>query len=75
MQTDKLLHLVCGYCVALTAGLWQPWVGALAGVAAAYGKEYVWDKWLGRGMFEREDIIWSLVGVIAGFIVACIRAI
>lgn len=38
MKTDKLLHVLCGYIIALTVGIWLPWLGALVGVAAAFGK-------------------------------------
>ena len=38
---DKWLHVLCGYIIALTIGIWLPWAGAAAGVVAALGKEYV----------------------------------
>lgn len=70
---DKWLHVLCGYIIALTIGIWLPWAGAAAGVVAALGKEYVWDKWLQRGTFEWQDITATLVGVLAGFCVAFLR--
>lgn len=74
MKTDKLLHVLCGYIIALTVGIWLPWLGALVGVAAAFGKEFLWDRLLKRGTFEWADINATLVGVLAGFCVAFLRA-
>ena len=74
MKTDKLLHGLCGYIIALTVGIWLPWLGALTGVAAAFGKEFLWDRLLKRGTFEWADINATLVGVLAGFCVAFLRA-
>lgn len=74
MKTDKLLHVLCGYIIALTVGIWLPWLGALVGVAAAFGKEFLWDRLLKRGTFEWADINATLVGVLTGFSIAFLRA-
>lgn len=52
METDKLLHVLCGYVIAVTIGMWLPWLGAVAGIVAAFGKEFLWDRLLKRGTFE-----------------------
>lgn len=70
MKTDKLLHFLCGYVIAITLSLWVPWLGAVVGVLVAFGKEFIYDKWLGKGTFEWQDINVTLVGVLLGFIVA-----
>ena len=70
---DKWLHVLCGYIIALTIGIWLPWAGATVGVLVAFGKELVWDKWLGKGTFEWQDINSTLVGVLAGFCMAFLR--
>lgn len=70
---DKWIHVLCGYIITLTIGIWVPWAGAAAGVVAAFGKEFVWDKWLKKGTFEWQDINATLVGVLAGFCVAFLR--
>lgn len=41
METDKILHLLAGYAVALTFGIFSPAAGAVAGILAAFGKEFV----------------------------------
>lgn len=74
MRTDKLLHLFCGYIIALTVGIWLPWLGMLFGVAVAFGKELLWDRLLKRGTFEWSDISATLVGVLAGYCIAFLRA-
>lgn len=74
METDKLLHVLCGYVIAVTIGMWLPWLGAVAGIVAAFGKEFVWDKWMKRGTFEWQDLNVTLVGVLVGFILAFVRS-
>jgi len=74
METDKLLHVLCGYIIAVTIGMWLPWLGAVAGIVAAFGKEFVWDKWMKRGTFEWQDLNVTLVGVLVGFILAFVRS-
>lgn len=73
MKTDKLLHFLCGYVIAITLSLFVAWLGPVVGVLAAFGKEFVWDKWLGKGTFEWQDINVTLVGVLFGFVVAFIK--
>lgn len=73
MKTDKLLHFLCGYVIAITLSLWVVWLGPVVGVLAAFGKELVWDKWLGKGTFEWQDINVTLVGVLFGFAVAFVK--
>lgn len=74
METDKILHLLAGYAVALTLGIFSPAAGAVAGILAAFGKEFVWDKWMKRGTFEWQDLNVTLVGVLVGFILAFVRS-
>lgn len=74
METDKLLHVLCGYVIAVTIGMWIPWLGAVAGIVAAFGKEFLWDKLLKRGTFEWADINATLVGVLIGFCLAFLRS-
>ncbi len=73
METDKILHLLAGYAIALTFGLLSPAAGAIAGILAAFGKEFVWDKWMKRGTFEWQDLNVTLVGVLIGFIFAFLK--
>lgn len=74
METDKILHLLAGYAVALTFGIFSPAAGAVAGILAAFGKEFVWDRLLKRGTFEWADINATLVGVLIGFCLAFLRS-
>lgn len=73
VKTDKLLHFLCGYVIAITLSLFVVWLGPVVGVLAAFGKELVYDKWMGKGTFEWQDINVTLVGVLSGFIVAFAR--
>lgn len=73
MKTDKLLHFLCGYVIAITLSLFVVWLGPVVGVLAAFGKEFIYDKWMGKGTFEWQDINVTLVGVLFGFVVAFIK--
>ena len=73
MLSDKWLHALCGYAITITAGMFIPWLGALSGVLAAFVKEFIWDKWLKKGMFEWADINATLVGILIGFCLTFFR--
>lgn len=73
MKTDKLLHFLCGYIISITLSLFVVWLGPVVGVLTAFGKEFIYDKWMGKGTFEWQDINVTLVGVLFGFVVAFIK--
>lgn len=73
MKTDKLLHFLCGYVIAITLSLWVVWLGPVVGALAAFGKEFIYDKWMGKGSFEWQDINVTFVGVLFGFVAAFAR--
>lgn len=41
-----------------------PVITAFVGIA----KEFVWDKWLKKGSFEKKDLLCDLIGIIIGCI-------
>lgn len=78
---DKLLHFTSSIVLACMVALvcvmaWrmQPMAAALIGAAVSniigVLKEFVWDRMLGRGTFELEDILSDALGAIVGFLLA-----
>lgn len=66
---DGLLHILC--CSVLVSVLnlvlplwWAVPITAFVGIA----KEFVWDKWLKKGSFEKKDLLCDLIGIIIGCI-------
>ena len=47
-------------------------VGFLIGNATGFGKEFIWDKALGKGVFNWQDILSTLWGTIVGSIILLI---
>ena len=60
MKIDKLLHFMAGFVLSCAGFLWWPFLcfGYIAGV----WKELIWDKILGKGKFEIDDMLWTFYG-------------
>lgn len=64
---DGLLHILCCIVLVSVIDIVLPlWVAVLITAAIAAGKELVWDKWLGRGTFDKKDLLCDLVGILIG---------
>jgi uncharacterized membrane protein YccC len=74
MKTDKLLHLLVGYTIALTVGLWLPVWGLVAGIIAGATKELIYDKALGRGTYDVVDFLCTVAGAVIAFALTFIHA-
>lgn len=72
MKTDKLLHLLSGYVITITIGLWLPLLGLLAGIVAGAGKELLWDKLLGKGTPELLDAVATIAGSMVAYLILMI---
>ena len=60
---DKLLHLIAGTYIYLIASvLLTPMLSILLVIIAGFAKEFIWDRWLGKGAFEWMDIVYTLIG-------------
>lgn len=55
-QTIKMRMKIAEYLKSL--------ITAFVGIA----KEFVWDKWLKKGTFEKKDLLCDLIGIIIGCI-------
>lgn len=64
---DGLLHILCCIVLVSVIDIVLPlWVAIIATVAISLAKEFIWDKLLGRGTFDKKDLLWDLVGIIIG---------
>ncbi len=70
MTKDKLYHLIAGFVIAISIGLFSPILGLVAAVLAGIAKDVVWDLYLKRGTFELLDILATAVGAVIGAIVS-----
>lgn len=67
---DGLLHLTaCKLIMDVCTALSVPVVVAVIVTAvAALGKEFIYDRALGKGSFEKKDLIADAVGIVLGLI-------
>ncbi len=64
---DGLLHILCCIVLVSVIDIVLPlWVAVLITAAVAAGKEFVCDKLIGKGTFDRKDLLCDLVGIIIG---------
>jgi hypothetical protein len=72
VEIDKIYHFAAGAVIAgVTTSLCyritkknnlSMGIGFVAGCAANFAKEYIWDKKLGHGIFNKNDIISGCAG-------------
>ena len=63
IQKDKLLHFICGTYIYLIASvLLTPMLSVMLVIIAGFAKEFIWDRWLGKGTFEWMDIVYTIAG-------------
>ena len=64
---DGLLHIVCSALIVGVAGVLMPlWAAVLVAALVGVGKEVVYDRMLGKGTFDRKDLLADAVGIIIG---------
>ncbi|WP_346701145.1 hypothetical protein [uncultured Alistipes sp.] len=67
--TDGLLHIICSVIIVSVLNVLLPlWAAVLITAIVGIGKEFIWDKWLKRGTFEKKDLLCDLIGIIIGCI-------
>ena len=73
IQKDKLLHFTCGTYIYLIASvLLTPMLSVMLVVIAGFAKEFIWDRWLGKGTFEWMDIIYTITGGVVAMILSLV---
>lgn len=64
MADDKKLHMTCGFCIALLAGMYSPKFGLTVGMTAGVAKE-AYD-YCSYGIFDRMDMLATWAGAVIG---------
>ena len=73
IQKDKLLHFIGGTYIYLIASvLLTPMLSILLVIIAGFAKEFIWDRWLGKGTFEWMDIIYTITGGVVAMILSLV---
>lgn len=66
---DGCKHIVLSaIIVAVLALVFPNWMAFVIGLIIGLVKEFVYDKFLGKGTFEKKDMIADLIGCVIGFI-------
>lgn len=64
---DGLLHILCSIVLVRVIDIFFPlWVAIISTVVIGLAKELIWDKWLGKGTFDKKDLLCDLIGIIIG---------
>ena len=64
---DGVLHVICSAVICSVLGWVLPaWLAAVLAMAVGVGKEVVCDKWMGRGTFDKKDLVADALGVLLG---------
>lgn len=66
---DGLLHIICSIIIISILKLFLPlYIAVIITAAIGLGKELVWDKWLGKGTFDKKDLLADVIGILIGCI-------
>lgn len=69
LGVDGLLHVLACKLAVDACELFMPlWAAVLVAVVCAAAKEFVLDKWMKKGTFDRKDMLADVAGVILGLI-------
>ena len=70
MPYDKKWHMILSAAACLFLGLLLPiWTAAGITLVLGFGKEVVYDWWMGKGTPELADFVADVVGVAAAVII------
>ena len=64
---DGLIHIICSNLIVSILCLFLPlWISVVVAAIIGIGKEVIWDKILGKGSFDKKDLLADFIGVIIG---------
>lgn len=64
---DGLFHIIVCDIVVSILGLFLPlWVAVIVAAVIGLSKELLWDKILGKGSFDKKDLLADLIGIFIG---------
>lgn len=68
-QTDKLQHILVCLVMMRVLQLIVPFYWAIViTLIVALGKEFIYDKLLKKGCFDKQDIVADVIGILIGLI-------
>lgn len=70
---DKLYHFAAGFIMAVVLITNFRYLGFIACILIALGKEFVWDKWMKKGQFEWLDFFVTIISPIVVLIILMIQ--
>lgn len=64
---DGMFHILCSVVLVSVLNLILPlWIAVVITAVVGAAKEFVWDKWLGKGTFDKKDLLCDLIGIAIG---------
>ena len=67
--TAGVLHILVSKVIVDVCELFAPlWAAVVVAAACGVLKEVVYDRWLGRGTFDRKDFLADAIGIALGLI-------
>lgn len=66
MRPDLQKHVIAGALLGAAGAFYSFEVGIALATVVGFGKELIWDYWLGRGTPDRDDAIYTAAGGILG---------
>lgn len=66
---DGFLHILCCKLAVDVCELFVPlWAAVLIAFLCGLAKEFVWDRWMKRGAFDRKDLLADAAGSLLGIL-------
>lgn len=67
--TAGVLHILVSKVIVDACELFAPlWAAVVVAAACGVLKEFVYDRWLGKGTFDRKDFLADGIGIALGLI-------
>lgn len=66
---DGFLHILISLMIVrISAHVMPLWMAVVLAAIIGAGKEFIWDKWLKKGTFDKKDLVCDLAGILIGCI-------
>lgn len=64
---DGMLHIIVCILIVSICNIFAPlWIAVIAAAFLSLGKEFVWDKWMKKGTFDKKDLLADVIGILIG---------
>lgn len=69
LGVDGLLHVLACKLAVDACELFMPlWAAVCAAALCGLAKEFIWDKWMKKGTFDRKDLLADAAGAALGIL-------